>query len=353
MPASTPGYGESTAWKPATPRFSVVRLIVSWLVAAASVYLASRIAPGVELEEAGSAFVVAAVIGIANAVLPPIIAALRLPFTIALGFVLVLLIDAAALMLADEVFPELVRVDSFGDALLAALVMAAAMIVLTVIAGTNDDDEYTLRVTRRVARRQGKQIETSDPGLIMLEIDGLALPVLQHAMRSGSAPNMARWLSRGGLRPDRVGDGPLVPDRGEPGRHPARLQRGHPGVPLGREGDGQDDRLLGARRLRRDRAAALIRPRDPARGRREPRQPALRRGRGGDPHGQPDRRREAREPRLPRLLRQRLQRNPLARPVHLGGDPRVDRGGARDPPRRAAARSPRRRATRSCAACSA
>ena len=198
MPASTPGYGESTAWKPATPRFSVVRLIVSWLVAAASVYLASRIAPGVELEEAGSAFVVAAVIGIANAVLPPMIAALRLPFTIALGFVLVLLIDAAALMLADEVFPELVRVDSFGDALLAALVMAAAMIVLTVIVGTNDDDEYTLRVTRRVARRQGKQIETSDPGLIMLEIDGLALPVLQHAMRSGSAPNMARWLSEGG-----------------------------------------------------------------------------------------------------------------------------------------------------------
>ena len=33
-----------------------------------------------------------------------------------------------------------------------------------------------------------------------------------------------------------MGDRPLVADGGEPGRHPARLQRGHPGVPLGREG---------------------------------------------------------------------------------------------------------------------
>ena len=33
-----------------------------------------------------------------------------------------------------------------------------------------------------------------------------------------------------------MGDRPLLADGGEPGRHPARLQRRHPGVPLGREG---------------------------------------------------------------------------------------------------------------------
>ena len=103
---ASPVYGHSTEWSPATPRFNLLRLVIAWLVAAASVYVASRIVPGVELEEAGSAFVVAAVIGIANAVLPPMVAALRLPFTLALGFVLVLLIDALALVLADEIFPD-------------------------------------------------------------------------------------------------------------------------------------------------------------------------------------------------------------------------------------------------------
>ena len=61
---------------------------------------------------------------------------------------------------------------------------------------------------------------------------------------------------RGRLRPDRVGDRPLVADRREPGRHPARLQRGDPRLPLGREGERADDRVLGAGRLRRDRAPA-------------------------------------------------------------------------------------------------
>ena len=38
---------------------------------------------------------------------------------------------------------------------------------------------------------------TDEPGIIFLEIDGLALPVLQRAMRDGSAPEMARWLADG------------------------------------------------------------------------------------------------------------------------------------------------------------
>ena len=76
--------------------------------------------------------------------------------------------------------------------------------------------------------------------------------------------------------------------------------------------------------------------------RREPREPALGRGRPRHPHRQPDGRREGCEPRLPRVLRERLQRHAGARPLLLGGHPRVDRGAARDPPGRPAARPPRR-----------
>jgi hypothetical protein len=38
------------------------------------------------------------------------------------------------------------------------------------------------------------------PGILFLEIDGLALPVLQRAMRDGHAPTMARWLESGSHR---------------------------------------------------------------------------------------------------------------------------------------------------------
>ena len=44
-------------------------------------------------------------------------------------------------------------------------------------------------------------------------------------------------LARGRVPPtSRVGDRPLLPDGREPGGHPPRLERGHPGLPLGGEG---------------------------------------------------------------------------------------------------------------------
>jgi uncharacterized membrane protein YvlD (DUF360 family) len=187
------------AWQPTKPALRPLRLLVAWALSAASVYVAAWIVPGVTVDNPGGAFLVAALIAVVNAVLPPVIAALRLPFTLLTGFLLVLFADAGALMLTDELFPEVLGIASFGDALLMSLVMAAVSIVLQVVTGTNDDDEYTFRVTRRIARRQGG--EASDvPGIVFLEIDGLALPILRSAMRDGSAPNMARWIAEEGYR---------------------------------------------------------------------------------------------------------------------------------------------------------
>jgi uncharacterized membrane protein YvlD (DUF360 family) len=193
-------YGEMVRWEPATPRLRVLRLLVSWVVAAASVAIAAWIVPGVDLEGTGAAFAVAALIAVLNAVLPPIVAALRLPFMLVAGFLLVLAADAFVLQVAGDVLSDDVHVGSFGDALLAALVMSAVSLGLQVILGANDDDEYTLRVTRRIARRQGAIAPTDVPGVIYLEIDGLALPVLRDAMRDGSAPFMASLIADHGHR---------------------------------------------------------------------------------------------------------------------------------------------------------
>ena len=57
--------------------------------------LAAGIVPGAEIRGVGGAILVAAIVGLLNAILPPIIAALRLPYTVAIGFLLVLALDAA------------------------------------------------------------------------------------------------------------------------------------------------------------------------------------------------------------------------------------------------------------------
>ncbi|MGZ4230749.1 MAG: phage holin family protein [Solirubrobacteraceae bacterium] len=191
------GYGQELVWSPEVPRFKPLKLALNWIVSAAAVGVAAAIVPHVTVHGVGEAFIAAAVIAILNAVLSPVIAALRLPFTLALSFVLVLVLDAVVLLLASKIDPNSIKVDSFGWALAAALVISATSMVLQVLLGVNDEDTYMLRVIRRVARRQGGQVRTSDPGIVFLEIDGLALPVLARAMCDGVVPEMARWRAGG------------------------------------------------------------------------------------------------------------------------------------------------------------
>jgi uncharacterized membrane protein YvlD (DUF360 family) len=194
MTETPASYGQPTGWAPSQPRLRVTALVLRWLVGALSLLVAAAIVPGVSIDGFLGAVVVAAVIGVLNAALPPLIAALRLPFTLVLNFLLVLFADAGMLLLADAITDRAISVDSFWRALLTALVAAAVSIALEVLFGTNDDDEYAFRVIKRVARRQGQVTRTAAPGVVFLEIDGLALPVLRRAMRDGNAPNMARWL---------------------------------------------------------------------------------------------------------------------------------------------------------------
>ncbi len=196
-PAQDSGYAQEVVWEPSRPRFSVLRLVVALLVGAVAVWVVSALLAGVHVKSFLGAIEAVALIGVLNALLPPIVAALRLPFTLVSGFLIVLAVDAGILLIISAIDPTDFKVDSFGDALLAALLISAASLVLQVILGVDDDDAYSLRVIARVARRQGPRIRTDEPGILFLEIDGLAALVLRRAMRDGSAPVMARWLGDG------------------------------------------------------------------------------------------------------------------------------------------------------------
>jgi uncharacterized membrane protein YvlD (DUF360 family) len=190
-------YGEPVTWQPERPRFKPLRLLVSWALTGFALWVAAAVLPGVDIESHGGALAVAAAVAVLNSIIPPLLAAVRLPYMLALGFVLVLALNAIMLELAADALENTFRVDNFGWALLASLIVAVVSVLLEVLFGTNDDDTYTLRVVQRIARRQGGANRTDVPGIIFLEIDGLALPVLRRAMRDGNAPNMARWVAEG------------------------------------------------------------------------------------------------------------------------------------------------------------
>ena len=94
--------------------------------------LAAELVPGAHVTDFWNALAAAAVIAVLNALLPPLVAALRLPLTLLVGFVLVLVLDALMLLAADAVTEGGFAVDSFWAALGVALVASAVGVVLDV-----------------------------------------------------------------------------------------------------------------------------------------------------------------------------------------------------------------------------
>ncbi len=180
------------------PRFRPLRVLLTWLLWGLALLFAAAVLPGMTIHTFGEAMVAAALIGLLNALLPPVLAAIRLPFTLVLGLLLVLVLDALMFVLASHIRPEAIEVDSFWWALLAAFVASAFLVALDPIFHSDEDETYMLRTTQRIARRTGGQIRSTEPGIVFLEIDGLALPVLRRAIRDGNTPEMARWLAEDG-----------------------------------------------------------------------------------------------------------------------------------------------------------
>jgi uncharacterized membrane protein YvlD (DUF360 family) len=195
---ATTDYGHRPHRDDIRPELHLWRLALGLLVGGVAVLIAAAIVPGFDVGGFWAAVAVALLIAVINAILPPLIAALRLPFTVALAFLLVLAADVAALLIIDAIDEgDSVEVGGFGWALIASLVISAVTTTFSVILGTNDDDAYALRVVHRVARKSPDREVTDVPGILYLEIDGLSKPVLQRAMRDGNASTMASWLAEG------------------------------------------------------------------------------------------------------------------------------------------------------------
>jgi len=91
--------------------------VLALLVGAVAVGVSGLILPGVEVKTFLGALEAAALIAVFNAIAPPLVAALRLPLTLVLGFLAVLIVDALVLMLVSDLAPNDFKVDSFGWAL--------------------------------------------------------------------------------------------------------------------------------------------------------------------------------------------------------------------------------------------
>ena len=200
----------------------------------------------------------AAVVAVLNAVLPPLLAALRLPFMLALGFVLVLILERRSCscsrrhLLDEHLRGGQLRLGAAGGAGRRGGQRRAR----------GDLRHERRRHVHRCAWSSGSPgaraaaTQPTCPGSSSSRSTASRLPVLQRAMRDGNAPNMARWLAEDTHR--------LVEWETDLSSQTGASQAG---ILLGSNDDipafrwvekesGRAHGVLGARRLRGDRAPA-------------------------------------------------------------------------------------------------
>ncbi|NIM94108.1 MAG: hypothetical protein GTO18_10410 [Anaerolineales bacterium] len=175
---------------------AILRILVIWVIQVIAMIIMALLLDGVHIESVGVAFVSTAVVGLLNALLWPILSYVLVPFAIfTLGFA-ALLINGFMVWLTAEIV-EGFTVDGFWTAFWLALGTSAINIILSTLLTIDDDSSWYRNQVKRRMRRIAKPEPTDVPGVLFLEIDGLARPILEKVLREGHMPKLQRWLDSG------------------------------------------------------------------------------------------------------------------------------------------------------------
>ena len=172
-------------------------MIVVWLVGAGSVGALSLTLPGFDIGRPMNAFVVAAAVGVLNAVVWPFLMRFALAVSVLTVGVGSFLLNGLLVLYGLDAIPD-VRLPGPPVGVVVAFAVSAVTGLTSSLVALDEDEFFHRRAIRRGRRRAGPP--TSVPGLVMVQIDGLGHEVLQRALRDGDAPTLARWLAGGSHR---------------------------------------------------------------------------------------------------------------------------------------------------------
>ncbi len=175
----------------------IVRSAVSLVVAALALLFLGDVMPGFNIDTVWSALGVAAVGGLLNVLVWPLVIRVALPITVLTLGGAVLVLNGLVVLLAAWVVPG-VEIRDLWSGIIVAFGVTAASTIAGALLAIDDDARVHRHLTRR--GRRDEQRDDRPPGVLFLEIDGLAHEVLLRALRDGNAPTMSSWVREGSHR---------------------------------------------------------------------------------------------------------------------------------------------------------
>ncbi len=172
------------------PRTTLKRSLIIFIGNVLGIYLICFLGMGVTIDYFDDVLFFVIFLSIINAVLWPILTRILMPF-------LVLTLGLGSLIINGLIltfFGPLFGINLSGFALiLAPLAMALITTILSSLATIEDDGSYYRAVYRDAKRKRKKEVKHY-PGLIIVEIDGLAYDVLCEAIDKGLMPTVKSMI---------------------------------------------------------------------------------------------------------------------------------------------------------------
>jgi uncharacterized membrane protein YvlD (DUF360 family) len=164
---------------------TVLLMLLAWLL------------PGFALSGLRSAFAGAIVISVALAAAWPFVYALSARFHPILFPILTFALSGAVVYLASQLPILGLSIDTIWTGILVSLVLSAGYVIAGAGFSLRDDRAYDWFVVRPLERSYASTPKSDVPGMLFLEIDGLAEPILRQAIDQGDMPTLRRWLTTG------------------------------------------------------------------------------------------------------------------------------------------------------------
>ncbi len=172
------------------------RSLIVVLVDAVVLLLLAQILDRFTLDGVGAAIGAAVLIGVFNALLFPTLARLTLPLNVLTLGLAAIVINAILVAFAIDLVPG-AELTGLAEAILVTLALTVSTSATSALLAIDDDESWYRNVVRAESRGRDTVNRTNVPGVLFLEIDGLAHEVLERAIAAGHAPTIARWLERG------------------------------------------------------------------------------------------------------------------------------------------------------------
>ncbi len=168
------------------------RLVITLIVSMIALAVTAAILPGITVDSVWAGILAIVFMALFNAIVRPILLAFVAPRSLILTAVLVLVLQVAAFLFVAPLAPGF-HVSSFANALVGSFIYAIVDTVLVSLFAIDRTGSYFgLLVQSLMAKGGGPK--TDAPGLVIIQIDGLAHPILAGRVRAGSVNTIGSWI---------------------------------------------------------------------------------------------------------------------------------------------------------------